>query len=423
MYVKLTAKAPKQGLKDLNKALLESLDNLKWPLSTKRDHVFKQSEADERIQFGVTNSYSDGIVLSTATGKEKYNQLMNLLIEISKLTQPPISYSTIQVTKNAEASPHYDAKNSGKSYLYCLGSYTGGGLWIQSPQGKDVQKLTKAIRGKTQLLKPGTELPGDYYDAHEKMISFDPQQIHTTEPFKGTRYAITYYTLARWKELDLNAQKVLTDFGFQLPSIPKMLTTSKLTKSMEHTPLGTERKDDNCARRVYFESDSSSDSHEESEEEQPLLHTPIIDSDDVINDDRKFPGETEIGKEDSDDSAEADSGLEQPMTQAEKEELTGQLDFDYSVCAVRCSPQLHQKLKSAIENTWTILNTEYETFGINRMKIVEPHDKEISPVDPHQVWWTAFGPQHYATLPMRAGRYECPYCDKVYTQKWYSALS
>ena len=213
MYVKLTAKAPKQGLKDLNKALLESLDNLKWPLSTKRDHVFKQNEADERIQFGVTNSYSDGIVISTATGKEKYNHLMNLLIEISKLTQPPISYSTIQVTKNAEASPHYDAKNSDKSYLYCLGSYKGGGLWIQSPQGKDAQKLTKAIRGNTQLLKPGTELPGDYYDAHEKMISFDPQQIHTTEPFKGIRYAITYYTLARWKELDHNGQKVLTDLA------------------------------------------------------------------------------------------------------------------------------------------------------------------------------------------------------------------
>ena len=40
-------------------------------------------------------------------------------------------------------------------------------------------------------MKPGMELPGDYYDAHEKMISFDPQYIHTTEPFEGIRYAIT----------------------------------------------------------------------------------------------------------------------------------------------------------------------------------------------------------------------------------------
>ena len=61
------------------------------------------------------------------------------------------------------------------------------------------------------------ELPGDYYDAHDKMLSFDPQHIHTTEPFKGTRYAITYYTLTRWQELDSAAQKVLTAFGFQNP--------------------------------------------------------------------------------------------------------------------------------------------------------------------------------------------------------------
>ena len=103
-------------MKDLNKALLECLDNFKWPLSTKINHVFEQSESDERIQFGVTNSYSDGIVLSSATGK--YNQLMNLLINIAQLCNPGITYSTIQVTKNDEASPHCDAKNCGTSYLY-----------------------------------------------------------------------------------------------------------------------------------------------------------------------------------------------------------------------------------------------------------------------------------------------------------------
>ena len=80
-------------MKDLNKALLECLEDLKWPLSTKRHHVFEQGEADERIQFGVTNSYSDGIVLSSATGK--YNQLMNLLISISQLCNPGITYSII----------------------------------------------------------------------------------------------------------------------------------------------------------------------------------------------------------------------------------------------------------------------------------------------------------------------------------------
>ena len=57
------------------------------------------------------------------------------------------------------------------------------------------------------------------------------------------------------------------------------------------------------------------------------------------------------------------------------------------------------------------LDAEYESFGTNRMKIVEPNEKDNQPVYPHQVWWTALGPKHNMTLPVRPGRFECPYCD------------
>ena len=70
------------------------------------------------------------------------------------------------------------------------------------------------------------------------------------------------------------------------------------------------------------------------------------------------------------------------MTQEEYEELTGHLDLDYSVNAVICPPQLHQKLKSCIGKTWDILDAEYNSFGTNRMKIVEPDEKDVQPVDP-----------------------------------------
>ena len=75
-------------------------------------------------------------------------------------------------------------------------------MWIESSYGKDVQRITTTIRGKGKFVKPGMELPGDYYDDHEKMLSFNPQCIHTTEPFDGHRYDITYYTLTRWEELE-----------------------------------------------------------------------------------------------------------------------------------------------------------------------------------------------------------------------------
>ena len=81
-----------------------------------------------------------------------------------------------------------------------------------------------------------------------------------------------------------------------------------------------------------------------------------------------------------------------PLAQAEFEDMTGQLDFDYSeVNIVKCSPQLHNKRRSCIANAWDILSEDYQSFGTNRMNVVEPDETKIQPVDPHQVWWAAFG--------------------------------
>ena len=132
----------------------------------------------------------------------------------------------------------------------------------------------KNIRGKNKFVKPGMELPGDYYDAHEKMISFDPQYIHTTESFEGTRYAITYYTLARWQELDFTAQKVLKDFGFQLPStLSEVLRRAPSTPDSEpdFPPLVPESDKEDQSRHVRFGFDTSSDSSGESTDEKPLI--------------------------------------------------------------------------------------------------------------------------------------------------------
>ena len=82
---------------------------------------FFTKEADERIQFGVATSYSDGIGITAATGD--HTQLMNLLISLAQFCNTVITYSTDQVTKNAEAGPHFDGKIRGVSYLYCIGPF------------------------------------------------------------------------------------------------------------------------------------------------------------------------------------------------------------------------------------------------------------------------------------------------------------
>ena len=125
-------------------------------------------------------------------------------------------------------------------------------------------------------------IPGDYYDAHEKMLSFNPQYIHTTEPFKGTRYAITYYALTRWQELEPTAHKVLKDFGIQLP-----LTLSKVFLRQE-----PKRRDE--PQKVRFGIDSSSDSSSESNKDRNPKSVP--DTDDFNT------SEKDVVHSDSDDS-------------------------------------------------------------------------------------------------------------------------
>ena len=208
-------------------------------------------------------------------------------------------------------------------------------------------------------MKLGMELPGDYHDAHEKMLSFDPQNIHTTEPFKGTRYAITYYTLTRWQELEPTSQKILNDFGFQLPSTQSEVSP-KDVMDLPHSTHTIALEGEPAHAR--FKNDTSSDSSEESADEELLFRGQVLkdveqerpDLEAPLKVEQQVPGTTDLINGDSDDSEVTDNEEQKHMTQDEYEEVTGQLDFDYSVNAVVCPTQLHQQLKSAIETCGTL---------------------------------------------------------------------
>ena len=144
------------------------------------------------------------------------------------------------------------------------------------------------------------------------MVSFDPQYIHTTEPFKGTRYAITYYTLARWEELESTSQKVLKDFGFSLPitlteTVKRATSTSESEKDLP--PLVPTSESEGPTKHVRFGLDSSSDSSDE--DETPLLQGPVIETDgaEQIRPEEPLKEEqqgSETTNSESEDSAAAD---------------------------------------------------------------------------------------------------------------------
>jgi len=103
-------------------------------------------------------------------GPSKYNEiyaeLLDMLNNLIKNHDSDFTYTTIQINKNVVSPPHVDKNNIGMSYIIAFGDYEDGELVIE----------------------------GTKYDIKNKFLKFDGNLAHWTEPFRGTRYSIIYFT-------------------------------------------------------------------------------------------------------------------------------------------------------------------------------------------------------------------------------------
>ena len=74
---------------------------------------------------------------------------------------------------------HQDKRNYGKTWLIALGSFTGGGLWLESPVGS-----FPPLCAKEQWQK---NLRGDYHDVSNNWHNFDPTLYHAIEPVTSVK--------------------------------------------------------------------------------------------------------------------------------------------------------------------------------------------------------------------------------------------
>ena len=157
-------------VKPLQERLLEELEKTKIPtIATIR-----------RKTIG-----SKGYTMSFGAGRKKYQpsgeyvankenpDLLKLMVEYGNEILPKdFEYSIITLNYNLKARKHKDVGNAGVSGITFLGDYTGGGLYVYDV--KDNPTL---------------------YDTHNKLILMNGSTLaHRTEPFKGNRYAIIYYS-------------------------------------------------------------------------------------------------------------------------------------------------------------------------------------------------------------------------------------
>lgn len=101
----------------------------------------------------------------------RFPELLRAAQALMHAHDPAFKFTSIQVNKNMQCSPHKDSGNVGMSYIIGLGDYTGGEL-VVAPKNAPVQE----------------------HDIRGKFLYFDGcHNTHSVNPFQGERYSLVFF--------------------------------------------------------------------------------------------------------------------------------------------------------------------------------------------------------------------------------------
>ncbi|CAE7368225.1 RE1 [Symbiodinium sp. CCMP2456] len=179
-------------------ARLKLLRETKWPRQRLRRRSMNGSE-----NYQVLGQYSygkfAGLTLATYRLPNTLRYLNHFLTRHGALG----TRSSIVVSRNAQVEPHRDMNNIGQNHSIALGQFKGGELWQEHPQGQVYKEVN------------GVKVPGVLRKHRGRVISFDPRQLHSVEPWEGERWAITAFTTRSAAHLNPEQESLLRNFGFE----------------------------------------------------------------------------------------------------------------------------------------------------------------------------------------------------------------
>eukprot|EP00439_Symbiodinium_sp_Y106_P053941 s332_g7.t1 len=165
------------------------------------------------VAFG---GYSHGAFSGISNATEQFEFLVRYVNGFFKQHQPQALWSSFMLNKDCKSLPHKDHHNYKlSSNTVCgFGKYEGGGLWLNRlPRALDVVRRRR--------LRDGTTAKGVVLNTRHEFVQFQPQELHATETWKGTRMVLSFYTtrLAPWMPPDKRQR--LQALGFRLAPQPK----------------------------------------------------------------------------------------------------------------------------------------------------------------------------------------------------------
>ena len=87
-----------------------------------------------------------------------------------------LGFLSAQLSSSEQLPLHKDKNNHGKTWLTAFGSYSGEGLWIESPIGTEPSPRALAKEPWQKNLR------GDCHNVCDQWLEFDPTLYHCLEP-------------------------------------------------------------------------------------------------------------------------------------------------------------------------------------------------------------------------------------------------
>ncbi|OLQ01608.1 putative transposon protein [Symbiodinium microadriaticum] len=125
------------------------------------------------------------------------------------------TWSSIALGLNAGSRPHKDHHNkvSSKNYIFGVGGYSGGELWVESEEPRNPASSQYRWKWTPQ----GTRVAGQKHDIQYKMMEFDPRTWHASCKWAGKRIVISAFTSRAIDFATETTLRELREIGFRLP--------------------------------------------------------------------------------------------------------------------------------------------------------------------------------------------------------------
>jgi len=148
-------------------------------------------------------------------------ELTRLLCRFCRQSHPDFGFTSIQINYGFASREHVDPHNAGLSWIYAIGDYDGGDLWVENSDGELRHSCSVDVKSASGhlLYQNGTQYRGSVLNVHNQWQCFDGRRLHFTTPIqRGKRFSLIFYTSTRYKNVSAPHAAVARELGFLLPT-------------------------------------------------------------------------------------------------------------------------------------------------------------------------------------------------------------